>query len=143
MQDLDILSYLQLATWTMMSKPHHPLFATLISKSVRKLQDKAVEQFGEGDIWGLKMSYEDVLRSTGPTMVTEAVWEYLGERTGVEFGWRNVTGREEPFLVGDVLILPVVAFGRRGKRGGEGEALVQHYFEGKWKDSHPEETDGL
>ncbi|KAL9069922.1 MAG: hypothetical protein Q9161_005236 [Pseudevernia consocians] len=55
---------------------------------------------------------------------------------------QNLTGMTESKLVGDVLILPINAFGSgqmHSKSGSPNEntALVQHLFKGSWKADHP------
>ena len=68
-------------------------------------------------------------------MFTEAVFETVAHATGHKFSWLNVTKLKAPRLVGDVLILPITAFGagQGHSEAGEAEeegALVEHLFRG-------------
>lgn len=134
---------LQFANWVIMSKPQHPVFNLTVQKVVRNLQALADKH---GDTMA-DVSYRyqhEVLLTTGPTVMTEAVFEYLRTATETDFTWQNVTRLESPKLVHDVLILPVNAFGSGQHHSGSGEpynegTYVQHLFRGSWKDARPVE----
>lgn len=102
---------------------------------IQRLEKLAQKQ--DTTIAGLQPSLQDVLGTTGPAMFTEAVFESLSFITGTDFTWHNVSGLTSPWLVSDILILPVNAFGlgqqysSSSSPGSEG-ALVRHKFQGSW-----------
>jgi len=131
---------LQFCTWAMMAKPGHPLMQTAVERVIGRIRQLAQKQ-GK-TVSGIKASFQDVLDTTGPALFTEAVFEGLSHTTGTNFTWQNVTGMLTPRLVGDILILPINAFGSgqaHSNSGSPGEdtAMVQHLFSGSWKGDHP------
>ncbi len=131
---------LQFCTWAMMAKPGHPLMQKAVERvigGIRKLAQKQGKT-----VSGIKASFQDVLDTTGPALFTEAVFEGLSYSTGTNFTWENVTGMLTPRLVGDILILPINAFGSGQAHSNSGSpeedtAMVQHLFSGSWKGDHP------
>ena len=131
---------LQFCTWAIMAKPGHPLLQTSVERVVGRIRKLAQKQ-GK-PVSGIKASFQDVLDTTGPALFTKAVFEGLSESTGTNFTWLNVTGLVTPRLVGDILILPINAFGSGQSHSNSGSpeednAMVQHLFRGSWKGSHP------
>ena len=131
---------LQFCTWAMMAQPGHPIMQTTVERVIGRIRKLAQKQ-GK-TVSGIKTSFQDVLDTTGPALFTEAVFEGLSYSTGTNFTWHNVTGLLTPRLVGDVLILPINAFGSGQSHSHSGSpeedsALVQHLFRGSWKSDHP------
>ena len=131
---------LQFCTWAILAKPRHALLELTVQRVLASLKRLAFKQ-GK-TIAGVHASFDEVLDTTGPAIFTEAVFEILSATTGTNFTWVNVTRLARPRLVGDVLILPVAAFGsgqaHSGSPGPEHEeVLVEHLFKGSWKADHP------
>ena len=131
---------LQFCTWAIMAKPGHPLMQTSVERVIGRIRKLAWKQ-GK-PVSGIKASFQDVLDTTGPALFTEAVFEGLSQSTGTNFTWHNVTGMVTPRLVGDILILPINAFGSGQSHSNSGSpeedsAMVQHLFRGSWKGDHP------
>ena len=139
---LDWTLDLQFTTWAILAKPGHPLLELTVQKVIKGLKDLAL---GQGKtISGVKASLLEVLDTTGPAIFTRSVFELLSETTGTNFTWTNVTNLQEPWLVDDILILPITAFGcgqGHSNAGGPDDptALVQHLFKGSWKQDHSQE----
>lgn len=130
---------LQFATWAVMAKPGHLFLEIIIYWVIGRLRDLAHKQ--ETTVSGIKTSFHDVLDTTGPALFTKAIFEGLSYTTGTNFTAQNLTGLTEPRLVGDVLILPITAFGSGQAHSNSGSpdsdsALVQHLFRGSWKGNH-------
>ncbi|MCJ1231173.1 hypothetical protein MMC12_007849 [Toensbergia leucococca] len=137
---LDWTLDLQFCTWAIMSKPGHPVMEITVARVIDRLKKLALKQ--ETTVSGIKASFSDVLDTTGPALFTEAVFESLSQATGTNFTWLNVTGLLTPKLVGDVLILPIDAFGSGQAHSNSGTpdqdaTLVRHLFKGSWKDGRP------
>ncbi|MCJ1307691.1 hypothetical protein MMC25_001339 [Agyrium rufum] len=131
---------LQFCTWAIMARPGHELLELTVDRVLRKLKNLALKQ-GTA-VAGIKANFDEVLDTTGPASFTLSVFELLSRNTGTNFSWLNVTGMTQPRLVGDVLLLPITAFGSGQQHSASGspdddEALVQHLFKGSWKNSHP------
>ena len=130
---------LQFATWAMLAKPRHPFLEITIEKVIERLKGLALKQ--ERALSQIKPNFHEVLDTTGPALFTEAVFEGLSYITGTKFEASNISGLTEPRLVGDVLILPINAFGSGQAHSNSGSAdsdsaLVQHLFKGSWKVNH-------
>lgn len=136
---LDWTMDLQFASWTVMAKPGHMLLELTVERVMERLKKLASKQ--GCTISEIKPSYHEVLATTGPGMFTEAVFEGLSYATGTDFGAHNLTGMTEARLVGDVVILPINAFGSGQGHSNSGDpdsdsAMVQHLFKGTWKKDH-------
>jgi len=122
-----------------MAKPGHLILEITVERVMERLKKLAQKQ--GCTISGIKATYHEVLDTTGPALFTEAVLEGLSYTTGTNFGTHNITGMTEPRLVGDVLILPINAFGSGQKHSNSGDpdsdsAMVHHLFKGTWKKDH-------
>lgn len=132
---------LQFASWAILAKPNHMVFDIALESGVRRLKALAKEQ--SKSVTDMKASYKEVLDSTGPALFTRSVFE--GIQIQIEdpsFTWKNISGMKEPRLYGDVLILPINAFGSGQAHSNSGspddaDALVHHLFAGSWKADHP------
>ena len=93
-------------------------------------------------ISNVNATYMDVIDTTGPGVFSSSVYKGLSIASGTNVTSRNFTYMTSPTLVGDVLILPVTAFGPGIGHSGSGSvnddmALVVHQFAGSWKHDHP------
>jgi len=130
---------LQFATWAILAKPGHLFLEITIERVIERLRKLALKQ--ERAISQIKPSFHEVLDTTGAALFTQAVFEGLSYTTGTNFTALNISGLTEPKLVGDVLILPINAFGSGQAHSNSGSpesdsALVQHLFKGSWKGNH-------
>lgn len=142
---LDWTLDLQFATWAIMAKPSHPLLRKAVKHGLTQINELA-RKHGTG-VSDLKVSFLEVLDTTGPAAFTRAVFAYLSETLKEEYTWLNLTGLQKPILVADVLILPINAFGSgqlhsNSRKPTDDDALVEHLFRGSWKQTHefPEYT---
>ena len=114
-----------------LAKPWHPLLELTVQRILGSLKQLAFKQ-GK-TISNLHMTFDEVLDTADPAIFTEAVFEILSATTGLEITWKNVTRLVQPKLVGDILILPIAAFGSGQEHSGSpglehDEALVQHFI---------------
>ena len=131
---------LQFASWAILAKPNHMVFDLALDSAVTRLRKLAAEQ--HKSVTDMKASYKEVLDSTGPALFTRAVMEGVSIQMNQEFTWHNISGMKEPRLYGDILILPINAFGSGQAHSNSGkpedpDALVSHLFAGSWKADHP------
>ncbi|KAI4158254.1 MAG: hypothetical protein LQ342_007628 [Letrouitia transgressa] len=136
---LDWTLDLQFCTWTLLTKPGHPLMEMAVDRVMARLRRLALKQ--GTTISGIKASFKEVLDTTGPAMFTEVIIDGLSRFTGANFSHLNLTGLRNARLVSDVLILPINAFGSGQSHSNSGSpdeenALVQHTFAGSWKSNH-------
>ncbi|MCJ1373791.1 hypothetical protein MMC20_005021 [Loxospora ochrophaea] len=136
----DWTSDLQFCTWAILSKPGQPAIEMTVHRAISRLKELALKQ--EKSLSGIQVSHNGVRDTTGPAEFTAAVMESLSRSTGTNVTWHNVTGITAPRLTGNVLILPINAFGSgqghsNSGRPEEDSALVEHLFKDSWKDDHP------
>jgi alpha 1,6-mannosyltransferase len=84
--------------WTIAARPYHPIFLNVIHRALN---------LSEGHRLGLTEEMP-VLDLTGPGAFTDAVFNYLLVRWGVEP--EQVAGITEPTRFGDVLVYPAQSF---------------------------------
>ena len=130
----------QFASWTILAKPRHMIMGMIVNRVLHQLRGLAKAQ--NTTIDNIEASYMDVMDTTGPGVFAETIYHGLSLITGTNVTSSNLTGMTEPKLFGDVLILPVTAFGAGLSHSNAGptwdeRALVQHIFAGSWKADHP------
>ncbi|KAL8827189.1 MAG: hypothetical protein Q9191_003340 [Dirinaria sp. TL-2023a] len=130
----------QFASWTFLAKPRHMIMGMIIDRVLHQLRGLAKAQ--NTTIGHIEASYMDVMDTTGPGVFADSIYHGLSLITGTNVTSSNLTGMTEPRLFGDVLILPVTAFGAGLAHSNAGpttdeHALVQHIFAGSWKAGHP------
>jgi alpha 1,6-mannosyltransferase len=124
---------------TMMAAPNHRIFEVVIDNIVHVFKVTAQEQ--KTTLSKVVLTFQDVLRITGPVAFTSAVFQYLSETTGTNVTRANFTGINVPKRMADVLVLPAVAFvpGQPHSQSGsvtDKSALVQHMGMGSWRETH-------
>lgn len=124
---------------TLMVSPEHRIFEIIISNILQRLDDVSKEQ--NRDIANLELTFQDVLKVTGPVAFTDAVLSYFTEAMGETITRANFTGITMPKHLADVLVLPTVSFvpGQPHSKSGkveDPEALVQHMGMGSWRATH-------
>lgn len=122
----------QICQWTLMSKPGHPVIQHLLNRVVGELN-----ALGQGQEQIIPRTEDDVMDTTGPRVFTTAVLEALTARTGRPVTFQDLAFIDTPKLIGDVLILPVNAFGSGqehsgSKPWGNEEQLMSHHWNG-WR----------
>lgn len=136
------MSYeVQFCQWTIASSPGHPLLWAMVSRIAANVVTLA--RLRHTSLWKLEFSDRDVLDITGPAAWTAEVYKALSDSVGEAVYWHNVTGLIEPRLFGDVLVLPINAFGTGqahsgSARDGSEDALVRHHFGGSWRKDNTE-----
>jgi mannosyltransferase OCH1-like enzyme len=127
--------------WTLLSmaKNKH-VFAIIdhIIDNMHRIADSkgvTFEQLGE------HLEIPEVISATGPAEVTIALLESLSHTLNETIDRRNVSGYLEPFLLDDVLFLPVNAFAGHQTHSHSGSPelgplLVRHYYGSSWWESH-------
>ncbi|ORY32116.1 hypothetical protein BCR39DRAFT_59383 [Naematelia encephala] len=121
---------LQIVQWTFLAKPFHPVFLDVLETATHDITQR--HQSGKGED-----SWQAILDGTGPGPFTDAVLRYLLIQYGVAPS--QLRGMEDGALIGDVLLLPLHAFG--SYLGGEEDwnahdpstRCVAHGFRGRWK----------
>ncbi|QIW96693.1 hypothetical protein AMS68_002211 [Peltaster fructicola] len=134
----DFEDRVQLCQWAFMSKPGNKVLEHIVNRVTKALQNLAPD--------GGKIecgSNDDVLHITGPRIFSHAILEALTEQMKRNITEDTLTKLTGPMLIGDVLILPVSAFGSgqahsNSKGENNEEQLLWHHFNGfwGWKDAH-------
>lgn len=153
--------HVQFAQYTMATKPGHPWVARLVQRvcenlrglvdaklASRKMESTTDDSDHESDDRGsdsaadegvyLNLSAEDIFNTTGPFVYTTTLFEYLEETAGSR---DRLTGLTEPTLIGDVLVLPLNAFGwlqhqHAGAPEADPSVKVVHLFVGSWRNEY-------
>lgn len=128
--------------WTFMCKAGHPFMRFVAESVARNLLEMARKQYRT--LGTMKLSYKEVIDSTGPMAFTDALFAYATRVTGKKFTHKDGTMLEEPKLIDDILILPIRAMStaeaeREGVEGAHSvnwPAVVYHWSVGSWKSSH-------
>ena len=135
----------QLAQYVMLAKPGHPALEALVDQVCENLRLllKSKEKKKKMKGQKAKITFEEVMATTGPFAFTRVLMEYFTEVTG---GGKEYTGAEltrlrHPLLIGDVLVLPKDSFGwlphEHTLEKGHPEILVEHLFMASWRADHP------
>lgn len=118
----------QLAQYVVLAKPRHPTIEKLVDVTEQNIVDLLVAKRP-----GENMTFADIMGATGPWVFTKVFMDYFTEVTGEGHNGRELSGLEEPRLIGDVLVLPMVKFGALGDVDDDDPAvLVKHFFVGSW-----------
>lgn len=121
--------------WTLMARPKHPLFEKVVARVIYHLEYLARIQ--ATNLTSVKLGKKEVLEATGPGTFTDAVIEVLADKMGRKVDWSEVSGLMEPKIFGDVLVLPINAFGSGQKHSHSsderyGDVLARHHFGRSW-----------
>ena len=128
--------------WTIMCKADHPFIRFAAESVARNLLDMARKQYRT--LATMKLSYKEVIDSTGPRAFTNAFFAYASRVTGKKFTYKDATMLEQPKLVDDILILPIRAMSTAEAERDDAEgahspnwpAVVFHWSVGSWKSTH-------
>ncbi|POR31864.1 Alpha-1,6-mannosyltransferase Och1 [Tolypocladium paradoxum] len=129
---------LQFCQWTIAAAPGHALFRYMAGFVVSALEAFVREH--NTTFAALEATSSDVMKLTGPTAWTDAVFQQLQRHQPELTSVRDLSGLTEPKLFGDVLVLPIDGFGMgqlHSNSTNDGSvpegALVRHKFRGSWR----------
>lgn len=150
---------LQLVQWTMASRPMHPIFLDALRRVQQNLaapspdgKTSKIGGTGASALTGGKDKGQrdrEVLESTGPAVLTDAVFQYLLARFDINAESRlhahmhSEQGKNPLRIADELVLLPITAFSPNvPARPGSGvaigdmkdeQALVYHSFTGSWR----------
>ncbi len=129
----------QLVNWTIMSKPSQPFMWFLVTRVMHNIRRLAALR--KQSMSKLTYTIQEVLDVSGPAALTRAFFDYASNITDSNVTYHNFTKMTQPRLIGEVVILPIQAFGAGHQvqwAGWEpdGSELIHHYFAGSWKTDH-------
>ncbi len=127
---------LQFCQWTIAASRGHPIMKRAVQDVVGALHTTAENH--HTPIAHLNLTDDEVLRVSGPVIWTRAIMQTISDAMGTMVDYRNFTGMKEPQLFGDVLVLPIDAFGTgqshsNARMDGGGDTYVRHMWKGSWK----------
>jgi alpha 1,6-mannosyltransferase len=129
---------IQFCQWTIAAAPGHKIFDNMVQQAVDSL--KKFEQEYDLPISNITLKNPEVLSSTGPGAWTDVVFEGLKIADPSITTLKNISRLSEPRLYGDILLLPIDAFGmgqvHSGSTRGDDipkNALAKHNFRGHWR----------
>jgi alpha 1,6-mannosyltransferase len=125
-----------LAQFTILAKPGHPAIRVLVERVLDNLESLMTARTPGG-----KITFNDVMTTTGPFAFTQALMDYFKNVTGVVHNGDEMDSLAEPRLIGDVLVLPKDSFGwlpqEHTREKDDPAVLVEHLFISSWRPSHP------
>ena len=130
----------ELVNWTLMSKPNQPFLWFLILRVCENL--RSIARLRGVPLGQVTFSQQDVLDTTGPAALTKAFFDYAKSATAEHVDYRNLTKMTEAKAFGEVVVLPIWAFGAghqvqwAGWEDDQGRALVHHHFKNSWRGNH-------
>ena len=124
----------QLTNWVFAAAPGSRHLRYVIDKVVSGLYDIAHEN-GVGPEGITLDMISDVVDVTGPKIMTIGIVESLSHMFDRTIDDRDIARITEPRVVGDVVVLPGIAFAARqnGYPTDQGDMLVTHHYAGSWK----------
>jgi len=126
--------------WTLMARPQHPLYHKVLQRVIYRLEYLArLQKVTLSQIVPDKMQ---ILEATGPGSWSDAVLEEVRSQTGQHLQFQDFQGIKKPVLYGDVLLLPINAFGFGQKHSHSSDAaygveLARHHFGKTWYKPKP------
>ena len=128
--------------WSFMAARRHPFMRLIAENVARNLLAIAKEQ--NRTLSGIKLSYKQVIESTGPRAFTAAFLEYSSKAMGTEITSADATMLEKPKIFGDLVVLPIRAMSTAeadrasgdGARSKNWPAVLFHWSVGSWKTTH-------
>ena len=129
---------IQFCHWTFAATPGHMIVKHSVVKVVQALNDAA--ERNHTTVADLTLPDSEVVKVSGPVVMTEAILEVISNVTSTEVGSANLTGMTEPKLIDDIYVLPINYFGAGQPHSGSWvsggnppEAVVRHLWQGSWK----------
>ncbi|KAK0769462.1 hypothetical protein LTR75_018088 [Friedmanniomyces endolithicus] len=132
----DFKGNLSLCQWTFMARPWHPVMQQVVDSVTHMLQQQTSAD--QRNTAGLGA---DIGELTGPAIFTKAILKTLSSTSANNFDVAEIMQLTTPKLFGDVLFLPISAFGSGqshsgSKDWGNEEQLVSHHFRMTWRAEH-------
>lgn len=135
--------------WTFMCKAGHPFMRFVAQSVARNLREMARKQYRT--LGTMKLSYKEVIDSTGPRAFTDALFAYASRASGKKFTHKDATMLEEPKLIDDILVLPIRAMSTaeaerddaEGAHSKDWPAVVFHWSVGSWKNDHQQRPEDM
>lgn len=127
---------IEFCQWTFAAKAGHPLLLAAVRRVLLHLE--YIARVKRTSLSEVQLNKAEVLEATGPGSWSDAVLETLRDQTGLAgLDWGDFHDLREPRLVGDVLVVPINAFGAGQKHShsgadGYGEVLARHHFGRSW-----------
>ncbi|KAK7969947.1 alpha-1-6-mannosyltransferase Och1 [Apiospora saccharicola] len=128
----------QFCQWTIAAAPGHPLFTRMVDRAITSLKETAAKH--ETTVAALQATSFETMNSTGPAAWTDVVFEQIQLANPSVKSLRDLSGMTEPRLYGDILVLPINAFGMGQPHSNSRhdgtippDALLQHNFRGSWR----------
>ena len=125
--------------WTFMSKPGCPAILRLIHNVISWINE--LSRIQTVPIANLTVTFDDVIKGTGPTAFTLAILAEMAAQTGHAIDWDMFHHMDAPVLVENILVLTVDAFAAGQDHSHSGDysseaALVKHHYHATgWTDS--------
>lgn len=130
--------YVQFGQWAFAGAAGHPVFRRLIDRAVDGVEDLA-RQHGVSVQELRPNKHTDVVNTTGPIAFTDMIIEEIRRVEPLFNDTKAFSPMTENVVVGDMLLLPIDAFGMGQAHSGSTNdgtippnALVQHLFWGHW-----------
>lgn len=128
----------QFCQWTIAAAPGHPLFTRMVDRAITSL--KEIANTHETTVAALQATSFETMNSTGPAAWTDVVFEQIQLANPSVKSLRDLSGMTEPRLYGDILVLPINAFGMGQPHSNSRhdgtiplDALLRHNFRGSWR----------
>ncbi|RAL02479.1 glycosyltransferase family 32 protein [Aspergillus ibericus CBS 121593] len=130
----------QFCNWVFAAPPSSRVLQVVVDAVVAKIKEIAALNRVPIQDLTLEMLPIDVVDVTGPKIMTIAVLDSLHQLLGRTVDDRDFHAIKKPKLIGDVLIMPGVAFAaaQNGYPQDQGNALVTHHYAGSWKEADAE-----
>lgn len=127
--------------WTLMAMARSKHVMGIIDHIVDNMHNLAEQKGVPFEKLGANLKIPEVISATGPAEVTVALLKSLSDSLGEPIDRRNLSGHLGPFLLDDVLFLPVNAFAGHQGHSHSGDAelgplLVRHYYGSSWWKAH-------
>ena len=128
--------HISFAQWTFAASKNHPILMKIVDRVVEKINDFAKKK--GTTIAKLDVPDDLVGLVTGPQIWTKAVFEGMSEVTGKNITWKDVSGITAPRLFGDILLMPVSAFGTGQPHSNAPQDIVdstcvRHQWKMSWR----------
>lgn len=135
----EIPHWLQFCQWTIAATPGHPIFREMVAHILQSLE--ALSHAYRLPIDQIHPTNFEILNSTGPAAWTDVVFKRLQGYDARLNSTKDLSFMTEPRLYGDILVLPIDAFGMGQPHSNStnngtipARALLKHQFRGSWRE---------
>ncbi|KAK2593845.1 hypothetical protein QQS21_008460 [Conoideocrella luteorostrata] len=130
-------SEIMFSQYTIAATPGHPIFKNMLHSAINLLEILAAGR--NTTISALDITAAEVIETTGPSAWTDVIWRQLQQYDPSLTSLRDLSGLTGPRIIGDIMILPINAFGMgqlHSNSANSGtipsDALVRHTWAGSW-----------